>query len=356
MSANCLIILGSPLGPKSQADLLEKKINELEKDNGIVEKLDAHYGFLCWKIASVCKSCCTSWEPVHVLIIQLSWNSMTKRYATGFPKCVMWTSTIFRVLSLLCPLKCIIISTSRLFGLNFWCEWLSHDDFLETFEDVSFTKALEKCLSLTNEQESPLDGTQKKWMQPVFVKTAQNLISRMDDNRSKVPPPEEPCTSKATGWNMYPLSINSRYFSILRASASVVPGLHKEPWFRRLGARASPTVTSHTSCLPIFQGIMVTPSGHLPLVRYSQRGSSIEGKWRDPNVCFIRELRVAWREKRPALLVQKRPCKPSLSTLLPQWHVCATQTLAPRRKPIEIRSCWLLSFRPMFLQGTTFRH
>ena len=37
-----LIILGSPLGPKSQADILEKKINELEKVNGIVEKLDAH--------------------------------------------------------------------------------------------------------------------------------------------------------------------------------------------------------------------------------------------------------------------------------------------------------------------------
>ena len=31
-----LIILGSPLGLKSQADLLEKKINELEKVNGIV--------------------------------------------------------------------------------------------------------------------------------------------------------------------------------------------------------------------------------------------------------------------------------------------------------------------------------
>ena len=40
-----LIILGSPLGPKSQADLLEKKINELGNVNGIVEKLDAHYGF-----------------------------------------------------------------------------------------------------------------------------------------------------------------------------------------------------------------------------------------------------------------------------------------------------------------------
>ena len=47
-------------------------------------------------------------------------------------------------------------------------------------------KALEKWLSLTNEQESPRNGTQKIWTQPVFVKTAQNLISRMDDKRSSV--------------------------------------------------------------------------------------------------------------------------------------------------------------------------
>ena len=58
--------------------------------------------------------------------------------------------------------------------------------FSETFVDVSFTKALEKWLSLTIEQESPLDGTQKNWTQPVFVKTAQELISRMDDKRSKI--------------------------------------------------------------------------------------------------------------------------------------------------------------------------
>ena len=42
-----LTIFGSPLGPKSQAGLLEKKIIELEKVNIIVEKLDAHYDFLC---------------------------------------------------------------------------------------------------------------------------------------------------------------------------------------------------------------------------------------------------------------------------------------------------------------------
>ena len=58
--------------------------------------------------------------------------------------------------------------------------------FSETFEDVSFTKALEKWLSLTNEQESPLDGTQKNWTQPVFVTTSQDLVSRMDDQRAKV--------------------------------------------------------------------------------------------------------------------------------------------------------------------------
>ena len=46
-----LIILGSPLGPKSQADLLEKKIIELEKVYRIAEKLDAHYGFF------MCKNC-----------------------------------------------------------------------------------------------------------------------------------------------------------------------------------------------------------------------------------------------------------------------------------------------------------
>ena len=58
--------------------------------------------------------------------------------------------------------------------------------FSGTFEDVSFTKALEKWLSSTNEQESPLGGTQKIWTQPVYVKIAQYLISRIDDKRSKV--------------------------------------------------------------------------------------------------------------------------------------------------------------------------
>ena len=49
------------------------------------------------------------------------------------------------------------------------------------------------------------------------------------------------------------------------------------------------------SWLPISQGIMVTPSGRLPSVWYSPRGSSTEGNPRDPNVCFMREVRVVNR-------------------------------------------------------------
>ena len=63
--------------------------------------------------------------------------------------------------------------------------FFSETIFSETFEDVSFTKALEKWLSLTNEQESPLVGTPKKWTHPVYVKTAKELISRIDDKCSK---------------------------------------------------------------------------------------------------------------------------------------------------------------------------
>ena len=84
-----------------------------------------------------------------------------------------------------------VSSTSLSAHPRFLASAFGATDFLttivsEAFEDVSFTKVLEKLISLTNEHESPLDGTQKNWTQPVFVKTAQDLISRMDDKRSKI--------------------------------------------------------------------------------------------------------------------------------------------------------------------------
>ena len=82
------------------------------------------------------------------------------------------------------------VSSSSLLALPaFLASAFGASDFLttffsETFEDVSFTKALEKWLSLTNDQESLIDGTQKNRTQLVFVKTAHDLISRMDDKCS----------------------------------------------------------------------------------------------------------------------------------------------------------------------------
>ena len=144
------------------------------------------------------------------------------------------------------------------------------------------------------------------------------------------------CTSKAT--NILEKCIHCL---IIRDTSQIYA---LQPWWRwfsgctrRLDSRVSTTVSSHSSCSLISRGIKVTPYGRLPSVQYSPRGSSIEDKCRDPNVCFMTKLKVACREKRPALLIQERPCKLFLQ-LLPQWHVCATQLLAPRRKPIEMRS------------------
>ena len=82
------------------------------------------------------------------------------------------------------------VSSASLLALpTFLASAFGASDFLTTIfsepcDDVLLTKALEKWLSLTNEHESPLDGTQKR--QPVYVKTAQDLISRMDDKRARV--------------------------------------------------------------------------------------------------------------------------------------------------------------------------
>ena len=45
---------------------------------------------------------------------------------------------------------------------------------------------------------------------------------------------------------------------------------------------------------------------------------------------------------------QERPCKPSRSTLLPQWHVCATQMLAPRLPVTWLNTIWLKFFVESF--------
>ena len=129
--------------------------------------------------------------------------------------------------------------------------------------------------------------------------------------------PKKSCTFKATGWKMYPMSFNSKYFSILCALApvAVVPGLINETRFRRLGARASTTVTSYTSCLPISQGIIEHHLGNCHQFGRVHAVRALKASFETPTSALWKKLRVAWREKRPALSVQERPCKQSRSTL-----------------------------------------
>ena len=87
----------------------------------------------------------------------------------------------------------LVVSAASLLTLaGFLASAIDANDFLttiysETFENVSFTKALEKWLSLTNEQESPLDGTLKNWTQTPTSKpdATKQVKKRVEKNTSK---------------------------------------------------------------------------------------------------------------------------------------------------------------------------
>ena len=125
-------------------------------------------------------------------------------------------------------------------------------------------------------------------------------------------------------------TINLRYFLILRASASVavVPGCIKSldsgDWVQE-----STTVTSNTSCLPIPQGIKVTPSGRLPSVRYILAVRALKAS---------REIPTSDYERIESSMTSTLGARKTFSfNSFTTVHVCTKQMLAPRRKPIEIR-------------------
>ena len=111
---------------KSQADLLEKKINELENVNGIVENLDAHYGFFmlknCFSLPKLFYFLRTSTCLNHPALLE----KQDKTVRDGLSKVcnVNFDDISSTQLALLDGWSFIriIISTSRLFGLSFWCE------------------------------------------------------------------------------------------------------------------------------------------------------------------------------------------------------------------------------------------
>ena len=96
--------------PEISSRLTGKKIKDLEKGNGIVEKLEAQYGFL--SVEKLLQSAKVVVLPEHQYMFYSSnslWKKMTKPYATGFPKCVTRTSTTVWVLSWLCPLRWVVL-------------------------------------------------------------------------------------------------------------------------------------------------------------------------------------------------------------------------------------------------------
>ena len=155
-----LIILGSPLGPKSQADLLEKKINEMEKLNGIVEKLDAQYGFF------MLKNCFSLPKLLYFLRTSTCFDfpALLEKYdktvRDGLSKVcnVNFDDISSTQLALHAEMGGLGVSSASLLALPaFSASAFGASDFLttifsETIEDVSFTKALENWLSLMNEQ------------------------------------------------------------------------------------------------------------------------------------------------------------------------------------------------------------
>ena len=171
-----LIILGSPLGPKSQAHLLEKKINELENVNGIVEQLDAHYGFFvenCFSLPKLLYFLRTSTCFNHPALLEK--YGKTVRDGPSKVSNVNLDDISSTQLALPAEMDGLGVSSASLLALpGFLASAFGASDFLTTIFSETF------------EQESPLDGTEKIWTKPVYVRTAQDLISRMDDKRSKV--------------------------------------------------------------------------------------------------------------------------------------------------------------------------
>ena len=147
------------------------KENELEKVNGIVEKLDAHYGFFmlknCFSLPKLLYFLRSSTCLNHPALLE----KYDKTVRDGlFKVCnVNFDDISSTQLALPAEMGGLGVSSASLLALPaFLASAFGASDFLtmifsETFEDVSFTKAFEKWLSLTNEQESSLDGTQKNW-------------------------------------------------------------------------------------------------------------------------------------------------------------------------------------------------
>ena len=78
------------------------------------------------------------------------------------------------------------------------------------------------------------------------------------------------------------------------------------------------------------EGASFGPSWHLPSPRSRPTGSRTALKPADDKARLMMSFKAECRGKRPALRWHERGCRPYLSTMAPQRHLCGAQTGRPR--------------------------
>ena len=127
-------------------------------------------------------------------------------------------------------------------------------------------------------------------------------------------------------------SHNPSYLWLLRTSAerdadpdSVAARANAE------GEKESTQVQSQMRHFPIEKGNTVMPSWRFPSPRSRPTRTRTALRPADDKALLMMSFKAEFRGKRPALKRHERGCRPYLSTMAPQRHLCGAQTGRPRR-------------------------
>ena len=95
------------------------------------------------------------------------------------------------------------------------------------------------------------------------------------------------------------------------------------------GEKELTQVQSQMSHFPLEKGNIVMPSGRLPSPQSRPTDSRTVLKPADDKARLMMSFKAGCRGKRPALRRHKRRCRPYLSTMAPQWHLCGERREGP---------------------------
>ena len=122
------------------------------------------------------------------------------------------------------------------------------------------------------------------------------------------------------------------------------------------GGIESTQVESQMRHFPVEKENTIMPPGRLPSPRSRPTGIRTALKPADDTARLMMSFKAECRGKRSALRRHERGCRPYLSTIDPQRHLCGAQTGRPRRRLIAIRNDSLSSKVPIVVDGRQFIH